>query len=687
MGIYRSAVSQSRCFEAITLFVLIAGSFIGLVPKFAHSAEVTLTWDANTEPDPAGYRIYHGTSSGVYPNVTDVGNMTTATISNLTAGQTYYFAVTAYDTEGRESGYSNEVSSRPVEPVTTYTFTASAGANGSISPSGTVNVNQGSSQTFIITANTGYHAADVLVDGSSVGAVASYTFSSVTANHTISVSFAANGSSYTITASAGSNGSISPSGAVSVNQGGSQSFAVRPSSGYHIADVLVDGKSVSAVAGYTFSNVTANHTISASFASNSYTYTISASAGSNGSISPSGSVTIARRSSQSFTITASSGYHIADVLVDGSSVGAVGSYTFRRVTANHTISASFASNSYTYTITASASSNGSISPSGSVTVAQGDSQSFVVTPSSGYHIADVLVDGKSVGAVASYTFSNVTSNRSISVSCEPDDPNQDSLTMETDTIVVDQDWMRVDFQKAYSNPIVIANAASFEDSDPAVIRIRNVDESGFEIRIQEWDYLDNIHAEETVGYLVIEAGRHKLPDGTELEAGSFETDQVDSFVSLNFGNPFQTAPVVITTISSFNESDTVTGRIRGISSDGFKYCMQEQEANSPSHAREIINYVAWEPSCGVLDNVDFEVGKTADNITNQFRMIQFCQSYTDYPVFIADMQTSDGMDTANVRWRNLQTDSVEIQIEEEQSANKETGHTSEVVGYMIFELP
>ena len=77
-------------------------------------------------------------------------------------------------------------------------------------------VNNGGSQTFTITPSTGYHVADVLVDGASVGAVTSYTFTNVTANHTISASFAVN--TRTITASAGANGTISPSGAVTVNR-------------------------------------------------------------------------------------------------------------------------------------------------------------------------------------------------------------------------------------------------------------------------------------------------------------------------------------------------------------------------------------------------------------------------------------------------------------------------------------
>ena len=75
------------------------------------------------------------------------------------------------------------------EAAQKYTIAATAGEGGSITPNGDVSVKEGASQTFAITADNGYEIADVLVDGSSVGAVESYTFSDVKANHTISASF------------------------------------------------------------------------------------------------------------------------------------------------------------------------------------------------------------------------------------------------------------------------------------------------------------------------------------------------------------------------------------------------------------------------------------------------------------------------------------------------------------------
>jgi PKD domain/Secretion system C-terminal sorting domain len=220
------------------------------------------------------------------------------------------------------------------------TITASAGANGSISPSGAVSVALGANQTFSISPNSCYQIADVLVDGISQGPLTTYTFTNVTTAHTISASFTQ--LNYNIVASSGANGIITPSGTTNVNCGLNQSYSFTPNGGFVIQDVLVDGVSQGAISSYTFSNVTAAHTINVSFVAIVANFTITASAGPNGSITPNGAVVIAGGASQTFNISAAGGFTILDVLVDGISQGPISSKTFSNVTANHTIQASFA---------------------------------------------------------------------------------------------------------------------------------------------------------------------------------------------------------------------------------------------------------------------------------------------------------------------------------------------------------
>ncbi len=84
-------------------------AMILLTATGAHAANVTLAWDSNAEPDLAGYVVYYGTASRSYPNSVDVGKVNSYELTDLESGRTYFFAVTAYDSQRNESAYSNEI--------------------------------------------------------------------------------------------------------------------------------------------------------------------------------------------------------------------------------------------------------------------------------------------------------------------------------------------------------------------------------------------------------------------------------------------------------------------------------------------------------------------------------------------------------------------------------------------------
>lgn len=91
------------------LFLILVSSICIFGVNSSFAAQIKLAWDENTESDLKGYKVYYGTASKNYTGTADIGDVTTYTLTGLTAGQTYFIVVTAYNTSYNESGYSNEV--------------------------------------------------------------------------------------------------------------------------------------------------------------------------------------------------------------------------------------------------------------------------------------------------------------------------------------------------------------------------------------------------------------------------------------------------------------------------------------------------------------------------------------------------------------------------------------------------
>ena len=264
------------------------------------------------------------------------------------------------------------------------------------------------------------------------------------------------------------------------------------------------------------------------------------------------------------------------------------------------------------------------------------------------------------------------------------------LPIEAGEITLDHEWKRVNFARAFIDPVVVSTSVSGNDDDPVTVRIAAVDQSGFFIRLQEWEYLDDQHVAETVGYLVVERGSHQLPNGAWLEADDIPVGSGDSWQVGSFIAPFATSPIVLSSVATYNDASAVVTRLRNISSTGFAMMMQGSEANGIAHATEMVSYVAWEASCGEINGYQFTVGKTADAVTHSPVYLGFtdqcdnAMTFTAPPVLLTDMQTTDGGDTANLRWDSKGNLSARVWVDEEQSRDGEVGHTTEVVGYLAI---
>lgn len=353
----------------------------------------------------------------------------------------------------------------------TFTINASSGTDGTITPSGAVVVNQNTDQIFTITANTGFQISMVTVDGKPVGAVSSYTFPAVSAAHIISVTYSVVSRALNKPAFA-ENSEPGSSPANANNADGSilnfwsgtaypkwwkvdlqgffdlTSIIIRnyvDGSRYYnynieasdddITYTLIASKTntnlstfegdmypVTNRARYLRVNMTFNSTNPGTQicdfrvygAPSANTHIINATAGTGGVISPTGDEMVLTGTTKTFTISPNSGFAIDDVVVDGTSVGKVSTYSFTPITSNHTIAATFVSTTRVLTVTQT--TGGTITPAGtlgSVIVNLNADQVFNIAAKSGFQISDVKVNGASVGPLSTYTFTNITTNGTI----------------------------------------------------------------------------------------------------------------------------------------------------------------------------------------------------------------------------------------------------------------------------------
>jgi streptogramin lyase/5-hydroxyisourate hydrolase-like protein (transthyretin family) len=290
--------------------------------------------------------------------------------------------------------------------INTYTLTYSAGANGSIVGTTPQTVNHGADGSQVTaTPAANYH----WVSWSDAYPTAARTDTNITANKSVTASFAIN--TYTLTYSAGANGSITGTTPQTVNHGadGSQVTAT-PVANYH----WVSWSDAYPTAARTDLNVTGDITVSATFAID--TFTLNYSAVANGSIVGANPQTVDYNTNGTEVVaTPAANYH----WVSWSDAYPTATRTDLNVTANVTVSASFAIN--TYTVTASTDVNGAISPIGTTTKDYGSSQEYTFSANAGYHISTLIIDGTPQSALTSpFSFTNIGANHTIAITTVAD---------------------------------------------------------------------------------------------------------------------------------------------------------------------------------------------------------------------------------------------------------------------------
>ncbi|SIR73158.1 hypothetical protein SAMN05421858_3486 [Haladaptatus litoreus] len=270
------------------------------------------------------------------------------------------------------------------------------------------------------------------------------------------------------------------------------------------------------------------------------------------------------------------------------------------------------------------------------------------------------------------------------------DPDASSI-FSTNTISTNQ-ATRGQWQQAESDDqtgVTIAKPLSHNGGQPVHVRLRNDANAGFEYMLEEWAYLDGSHTTETfhiLHSLSMEPSEREfnLSDGTRYRVKAGEASVTDEFSTVSMGNFFETErPVILAQSQTYNGPDPIVTRVTNVSNTSFRVRVQEEEANG-SHTTETVGYIGLQQATGQINTQSFEVRRTDQTVTDQWTQIDFQQEY-ETPRFVAGLQTFNGLDPANLRYRNLSGTGVEVRVEEEQSADTETAHTTEAVGYVVFE--
>ncbi len=307
------------------------------------------------------------------------------------------------------------------------------------------------------------------------------------------------------------------------------------------------------------------------------------------------------------------------------------------------------------------------------------------------------------GVVSANTIANskvITLSDSVEIGQLSIDRNTDEL----EDLSQVSNWHVVEFENTYTNPVVVTTGLSYNGSDPTHARIRNVTATQFEIRLEEWEYRDINHTTEQVTYVVAEntgvgTPNEVLIDGTpyEVRAGINTTNTTTSGSPLN--TTFQNVPsgsytpVVFAGVSSQNDDRPVIVRVHNVGLAGFDLALQNEESYAGSNhpATEAVHWIAMEPFSGISDhsNVAAEVGDSGGAVVdNSFDTISFSGGtsiFTDVPILAVGAQSANGTDTAHPRYRNLGINTFQAMLEEEQSADSETGHVTEAIGYLAVE--
>jgi hypothetical protein len=242
----------------------------------------------------------------------------------------------------------------------------------------------------------------------------------------------------------------------------------------------------------------------------------------------------------------------------------------------------------------------------------------------------------------------------------------------------------------YTNPVVFAQSASTSDSEPAVVRVTNVQSDQFSMYVAEPSNQGASHGSETVTYVVVEAGTYRLSDGTRIEAGTVDTTKTvgksvsNAWESVNFESSFAETPVVLSQIQTTHGAPLMQTRYLTTSASSVLLALEPEEQTTSQSVQETIGYLAIEPGTGTWSGFSYEAAVTSNDVTDVWFQLSYDTAFEIVPSLLTSLSTYTGNDNARVRYTNTTPTGVQLKVEEDTTFDLETEHPKEAVAYLAI---
>ena len=248
----------------------------------------------------------------------------------------------------------------------------------------------------------------------------------------------------------------------------------------------------------------------------------------------------------------------------------------------------------------------------------------------------------------------------------------------------------VELAHDFEDPVVIASVTTAGGADPVTARVSDVAGDRFELVLDEPDHLDGALGPAAVSWIVVEAGRWTLGDGTVLEAGLAELGggAGPARAWVDFAEAFAEGPALFAGAQTMDGPEFVWTQARRVRREGFEAAMTEEEATMRSvHARETVGWLAIERGAGhaasAAGTTAFEVSDAGLRTRHKWKDVAFEESFAEAPHLFGGV-VARGDEPAGLALDRVDADGARLRLHEDRSLDAETGHGREAVHWMAI---